>query len=161
VALRTMNSKKGDRMAFVTLDDRSGRIELAVFPESYKKYRDLLVKDKLLVVEGNVSVDDFSGGFRISSDRIFDINEARSQFAKRVVIALPAQQDDGAFAARLAQALGRFRNGACPVWVKFQCESAKADIALGHEWKVHPTDELLNSLTQLTGPDRVRVEYQV
>ena len=44
IAIRTMNSRRGERIAFMTLDDRSGRIEIAVFSEAYQKYRDLLVK---------------------------------------------------------------------------------------------------------------------
>jgi len=61
VAMRTMNTRRGDRMAFVTLDDRTGRLELAVFSELYTRHRDLLGKDNLLVVEGHVSVDEYSG----------------------------------------------------------------------------------------------------
>ncbi|NIO40453.1 MAG: hypothetical protein GTO41_09830, partial [Burkholderiales bacterium] len=62
VATRTMRTRRGDRMIFVTLDDRSGRLELAVFSELYMRHRDLLVKDNLLVVEGFVSVDEYTGG---------------------------------------------------------------------------------------------------
>ncbi|MFQ5488983.1 MAG: DNA polymerase III subunit alpha, partial [Gammaproteobacteria bacterium] len=50
VAIRTLNSRRGDRIAFVTLDDRSGRIDLAVFAEAYRRYRDLIGKDRLIVV---------------------------------------------------------------------------------------------------------------
>ncbi|MCK4587844.1 MAG: DNA polymerase III subunit alpha, partial [Gammaproteobacteria bacterium] len=50
VAIRTMNTRRGDKIAFVTLDDRTGRLELAVFSEAYHQYRDLLAKDRLVVV---------------------------------------------------------------------------------------------------------------
>ena len=83
VAMRTMNTRRGGKMAFVTLDDRSGRLELAVFSETYDHYRDLLVKDRLVVVEGEVSVDDYSGGIKMSTRKIFDIDHAREAFAKR------------------------------------------------------------------------------
>ncbi|MDH3513774.1 MAG: DNA polymerase III subunit alpha, partial [Gammaproteobacteria bacterium] len=51
VAQRTMQTRRGDRMAFVTLDDRTGRLELAVFSDLYAQSRELLAKDTLLVVE--------------------------------------------------------------------------------------------------------------
>ncbi|MEK7758840.1 MAG: OB-fold nucleic acid binding domain-containing protein, partial [Pseudomonadota bacterium] len=54
VGMRAMQTRRGDRMAFVTLDDRTGRLELAVFSELYERHRDLLAKDTLLVVEGQV-----------------------------------------------------------------------------------------------------------
>jgi len=47
-----MQTRRGDRMAFVTLDDRTGRLELAVFSELFERHRDLLAKDTLLVVKG-------------------------------------------------------------------------------------------------------------
>jgi DNA polymerase-3 subunit alpha len=159
VAVRTMNSKKGDRMAFITLDDRSGRIELAVFPESYRQYRDLLVKDKLLVVEGTVSVDEFSGGFRMSSDRILDVNQARAAFAKRIIINLPQDRSDPSGVNNLAELLKPFRDGGCPVWINYRAARARADVVLGAQWQVHPTDELIHRLTELTGPGQVRVVY--
>ena len=49
--MRVMRNKKGDTMAFLVLDDRSGRLEVAVFADKYREYRDKLVKDALLVVE--------------------------------------------------------------------------------------------------------------
>ncbi|TPW09231.1 MAG: DNA polymerase III subunit alpha, partial [Halothiobacillaceae bacterium] len=70
VGVRTMNGRNGERMAFITLDDSSGRVELAVYPENYRRYSDRLVKDRLLVVEGSVRIDEYSGNVRISGDRI-------------------------------------------------------------------------------------------
>jgi DNA polymerase-3 subunit alpha len=48
-------TKKGDKMGLLTLRDYNGFIEVAVFPESYKKYKNLCVIDIPLVVRGKVS----------------------------------------------------------------------------------------------------------
>ncbi|MCX6756646.1 MAG: DNA polymerase III subunit alpha, partial [Candidatus Nomurabacteria bacterium] len=48
-------TKKGDQMALVKLRDYRGTIEVAVFPETYKKYKSLLIIDVPLVVRGKVS----------------------------------------------------------------------------------------------------------
>ena len=159
VAMRTMNSRRGDRIAFITLDDRSGRIELAVFAEAYKKYRDLLAKDTLLVVEGTVSVDEYSGGFKMSAERIFDINTARETYAKRVEIDVEAEQAGNGFVDSLVHVLSPYRDGGCPVWLGYRNQQARAQIALGQEWRIHPTDELLHRLHELVGAERVRVVY--
>ena len=159
VAMRAMMSRKGDRMAFITLDDRSGRIELAVFPENFRQYRNLIIKDKLLVVEGTVSVDEYSGGFKMSADKIFDIDQAREAYAKRLVIDVEEHQAGNGFAGELAQRLAPFREGVCPVWIEYHAPTARAQLALGQEWRVHPSDELLHRLQELAGKDRVRVVY--
>lgn len=53
--VKTTITKKGDKMGLVKLRDYTGTIEVAVFPESYKKYKDLLIVDVPLVVKGKVS----------------------------------------------------------------------------------------------------------
>ncbi len=159
VALRTMNSRRGDRIAFLTLDDRSGRIEIGVFAEAYQRYRDLLVKDRLLVVEGAVSVDEYSGGFRMNAEKVHDIDHARANFARGLEIDLRADSDMNGLHRMLAGILEPFREGICPVWINYRGPVARARMSLGQEWKVNPTDELLNRLCEVAGEDSVRVLY--
>ncbi len=159
VAVRARNSRRGDRIAFVVLDDQSGRIELAVFSEAYNKYRNLIVKDKLLVVEGTVSVDEYSGGFKMSAEQIFDIDQAREQYARRVEIDVDATKAGNGFSRSLAQVLEPFREGRCQVCLDYQGDAAQAKLVLGSEWRVRPSEVLLHRLRELAGPDRVRVVY--
>ncbi|MDO9372073.1 MAG: DNA polymerase III subunit alpha [Gammaproteobacteria bacterium] len=163
VALRVMNNRRGERMAFITLDDRSARVEIAVFAEVYQHHRELLVKDKLLVVEGEVSVDEYSGNYKMSALRITDINQARERYAQRLVISLESDMAGNGMVSELAAALTPFRNGGCPVWISYRNayngSSINADLPLGQEWRVHPTDELLHRLAGLVGKDHVKVVY--
>ncbi len=159
VAMRTMNTRRGDRMAFVTLDDRSGRLELAVFADTYQHYRDLLVKDRLVVVEGEVSVDDYSGGIKMSARKVYDIDNARESFAKRLVLTLNQGQAVNGFVQDLAQVLAPFREGRCAVRVEYHRPDAQAQLTFGPDWRVRPTDELLRRITELTGEGSVRIEY--
>ncbi len=160
IAIRTMNTKRGDRMAFITIDDRSARIELAVFSEAYGRYRDLLTKDKLIVVEGEVSMDDYSGGYRMSARTIYDINQAREHFARRLLVGVDAIKAGNGFIPALQRTLQAFREGSCPVVIDYQRPDARAELPLGPDWRVHPTDELLHRLRELAGPDQVRLIYK-
>ncbi len=159
VAMRSMNNRRGERMAFMTVDDRSGRIELAVFSDVYQRYRDQLAKDKLIVVEGEVSMDEYSGGYRMSARRLFDLEHAREHFAKRLVIGVAAAQAANGFTNALAQVLRPFREGFCPVVLDYHGQGARAEVLLGDGWQVHPTDELLHRLAELAGEGRVQVVY--
>ncbi len=159
VAMRTMNTRRGDRMAFVTLDDRSGRLELAVFSDTYQHYRDLLAKDRLVVVEGEVSVDDYSGGIKMSARKVYDIDNARESFAKRLVLTLKQAQVVNGFVQDLARVLTPFREGRCAVRVEYQRPDAQAQLTLGPDWRVRPSDELLRRITELAGEGSVRIEY--
>ncbi|MBI3560471.1 MAG: DNA polymerase III subunit alpha [Gammaproteobacteria bacterium] len=160
VAIRTMNTKRGDKMAFITIDDRSGRIELAVFSEPYARHRDLLAKDRLIVVEGEVSMDDYSGGYRMSARTLYDINQAREHFAKRLLLSVDATQAGNGFIPALQSTLQPFRTGNCPVVIAYRRHDACAELPLGQDWRIHPTDELLHRLRELAGAQQVQMIYK-
>ena len=160
VSLRTMQTRRGDRMAFVTLDDRSGRLELAVFSEFYLRYRDLLVKDNLLVVEGQVSVDEYTGGFKMSAEKIYNIDQARSVFGSRLVIELDAGAAGNGFVDELREILAPAARGPCPVYLRYHGAQADAEIALGEEWKISPTGAVIERLGRLAGERNVHLDYR-
>lgn len=159
MALRTMNTKRGDKIAFVTIDDRSARIELAVFSEAYQRFQDVLIKDKLIVVEGEVSVDEYSGGYRMSARTIYDIEQARAHFAKRLRVGVNEARAANGFIPALQHVLQPFRQGSCPVVIDYQSQAARAELPLGQDWQVHPSDELLHRLRELAGEQDVEVIY--
>jgi DNA polymerase-3 subunit alpha len=159
VAMRAMQTRRGDRMAFVTLDDRTGRLELAVFSDLFERYRALLAKDALLVVEGQVSVDEYSGGFKMSAERIYNMDQARDAFASRIEIDLEARQTGGTLLHELRQILKPATPGNCPVHLQYDTGEAVAEIVLGPEWKITPNSLLLEKLAGLAGPGRVRLIY--
>ncbi len=159
VATRTMRTRRGDRMMFLTLDDRSGRLELAVFSELYARYRDLLVKDNLLVVSGAVSVDEYTGGFKMSAEEIYNISQARAALASKLVVDIDAELAQNGFVEELKKILEPASRGRCPVYLNYQSEAAQAEIALGEEWKIDPSDHVLDSLSQMAGAGSVHVIY--
>jgi DNA polymerase-3 subunit alpha len=159
VDLRTRNTQSGSRMAFLTLDDRSARMEIRVFSKVFEQYRNLLAKDRVLVVQGSLGLDDYSGEYRMTAEHIYDINEARQVYAKGLVLGVDAARAGNGFVPDLRQILNPFREGSCPVWIEYRNPQARARIALGDGWRVRPTDELLHRLRELAGPEQVRVEY--
>ena len=96
VNLRVMKNKKGDKMGFITLDDRSGRIEASLFAEAFNAAQALLQTDAMVVVEGEVSNDDFSGGLRLRAKRVMSLEDARTGLAEslRIKVASDALQGD-------------------------------------------------------------------
>jgi DNA polymerase-3 subunit alpha len=164
VELRTKQNKNGKRMGFATLDDRTGRMEVAVFSEVFDKYRDYLVKDTLLVAEGNLSYDDFAGQLRLTSERLMSIEQARAHFAKKLTIEWPGgEAGDGKsvqWVDELHDLLIPFRGGGCPIFIAYRGKGARSLLQLGEGWRVHPGEELLNRLQNRIGPDKVRLLYQ-
>ncbi len=159
IDLRIMTTKKGARFAIVTLDDRSGRIDAVVYADTYEKYKDLLVKDAILIVEGDVSHDDFSGGLRLSVNQVFDLVSAREQYAKSVKIVVADEKIDADFASKLERFLKPCARGSTPVELIYKSQEADATVYFSDEWKLQPTDDLIYHLRGLQGCEQVSIEY--
>ncbi|HAU4901885.1 TPA: DNA polymerase III subunit alpha, partial [Aeromonas hydrophila] len=140
IAARSMVTKRGNKMGIFTLDDRSGRLDVTLFSEALEKYEELMQKDRILVVSGQVSFDDFSGGLKMSARELLDINDARERFARAIRISLDEQQIDDRFFPRLCEILEPARAGVCPVQVNYRRPGSRARLTLGTEWRVTPTD---------------------
>ncbi|MDP2180170.1 DNA polymerase III subunit alpha [Methylicorpusculum sp.] len=161
VDIRTRQTKQGKTMGFVTLDDRSGRLELAIFGESYDKYRDLLSKDALLVAEGAIGIDDFTGMLRLTVEKLYSIEDARSQFARCILIDWKnAASSTKEIIDPFDAVLKPYKGGSCPVVINYSSNTARASVQLGEEWRVHPTDELIVRLKRLFEGDHVEVKYR-
>lgn len=164
VDLRTRESKRGKRMAFATLDDRSGRIEIAAFSECYQAYRELLARDVVLVAEGAANIDDFSGSLRLTVERLYSIEQARSEFARYLQINWQPGTDGEfqsgtAFVTELKQLVAPYVGGSCPVCIEYRGTSASTRLQLGEQWQVHPADELLNRLQHKWGSRSFCMRY--
>lgn len=159
VGLRTMRSKKGDTIAFVTLDDRTARVEVSVFAEVYSKYRELLVKDSMLVIEGEVSIDDYSGSIRARANQIFSLVAARRHFAKELFLRFDEQSIGPDLVEELTAVLQPYRKEGCPVILEYQKQKSRALLRFGAHWQVTPSDELLYELREKFGKERVELRY--
>jgi DNA polymerase III subunit alpha len=152
--------KRGNRNSFV-LDDRSGRIEVTLFDEVYQQHRALIARDAILVVEGSLRFDDFVDDWRIAAKRIIDIAQAREQYARRLVLRWPrgTNGDGSGLISAIEQALRPARGGRCAVAIRYAARVASANVLLGEEWSVRPSQELIERLGQLVGRDGVELVY--
>jgi DNA polymerase-3 subunit alpha len=160
-ATRTQMTRRG-KMIVVTLDDGTAQVELTVFNELFEAERAKIREDEPLVVEGKVSRDDFSGGLRVNADKLLTLAEARGRFAKALRLALNGKVSlgDTAAAERLRVLLAPYRNGPCPVRVRYRNAQAECELPLGESWRVRLDDELLSGLQQWLQAENVEVVYQ-
>jgi DNA polymerase-3 subunit alpha len=152
--------KRNGRTSFV-LDDRTGRIEVTLFDEQAQLYRELLVKDALLLVEGNLRFDDFSHAWRIAGKRIVALDAVREQRARRLILRWPRESavDSPRVTARLKELLATAAGGDCDVLIRYETSTARCVLGLDRAWAVRPTPALLEGLSVLLGPDALRLQY--
>lgn len=163
VEMRTRQTKQGKMMGFATLDDRTGRLEVAAFSGIFDKYRDLLCKDTLLVAEGSLSMDDFTNSLRLTAEKLYSMEQAREAFARSIVLDWQTDdqpQDPATFLETLAEILKPFCGGLCPIHINYRSATAKASMQLDDNWRVYPSDELLIQLRRFLGVAAVQVKYK-
>jgi DNA polymerase-3 subunit alpha len=159
VALRVMKNKKGDKMGFITLDDRSGRIEASLFADAFHGAQALLQTDTVVVVEGEVSNDDFSGGLRLRVKRVLSMEDARTQLAESLRIKVDIKALGGDRINWLGTLINKHR-GACPITLDYSSSEARALLQFGEAWRIDPADSLIQALRDQFGRENVFLNYR-
>jgi len=139
-SLRTMMTKRG-KMAVVLLDDSTAQVELSIFNEQFEANRNLLKEDSLLVLQGKVSEDSYTGGLRISAENLYSLASARAHFVSRLRLSMNGQSD----AEKLRAMLEPFRDPVqgCLVEIDYHNGQAACVAQLSSDWKVRPEEDLL------------------
>jgi len=161
VSVRTRNANRGGRMAFVTLDDDSGRIEVRIFPEVYERHRSLIVEDAIMLMQGALGWDEFNQTTRLTVERVLSLDEARAEYARRLVLRVNARQCEAGILRALAALLAEHRtDGRCAVWLEYSGPVARVELAFGSDWRVKPSEALLKRLRELVGAEVVQLRYE-
>jgi DNA polymerase-3 subunit alpha len=159
VGIRTMKSKNGSRMAFITLDDQSGRLEVRVFADVYEQYQSFIQPDKLVVIQGKIGQDNFTGGLVATAEKVFDITSAREIYGRALRLQVKTVEATDNWIEQLRTVLTPFKGGGVGLELNYHNGTATTLISLGEEWQITPSDTLMQQLSHLLGPGQVKMRY--
>ena len=154
VGVRTQMTRRG-KMLFVQIDDGTAMVEVSVFNELFEAERAKIVADEVLVIEGKVSYDDFSGGNRVVAERLMTLGEARARFAKYLLLKMNGNAD----ARKLESLLTPFAPGPAQVRVRYANAEAECELLLGDSRRVRLDDALVDALGNWLQPENVSIVY--
>jgi DNA polymerase-3 subunit alpha len=143
-SMRTQMTRRG-KMCFVTLDDKTAQVEVAVFNETWEASRNFIKEDEVLVVTGKASDDQYSGGMRVTADELMSLDAARTRYATGLKLKLKP----GITAAPLVEVLAAHRETkqvGCPVTLHYSNTQASCDLALGAAWTLRLSNDLFEAL---------------
>ena len=150
------------KIAIVTLDDGKARIEMFVGNAVLNEAQSLLKEDQLLIAEGKVSHDDFSGGNRVSAIKVYDLMSIQSSKAALLTISMNGQAD----AKKLKVLLRPYSREnfhtslkRCKVKVEYQNSNGKVELLLGPEWDVSLHEDLISGLSKSFHDENVKILY--
>jgi len=159
IDLRRIITKLGKRMAVITMEDRTGVVEMTLFSKIFDEVSQQLEKNQVFIVRGKVEEDSFNQNMRMLVESIEHLDIKRSQLAKRLVIFIKSEDQVNSFLENLQPLIQPFSGGQCPIHLVYQSKDAKAKMQLGAQYSVHPKNVLLAQLKQLCGEEFVKVGY--
>ncbi len=113
--LKIHKTKKGDRMAFITLEDLNGSLEVIIFPDTFQKNQALLKEDTPLYVKGTLDSDD-SGSRKMLANEIQPLEGLRGKLAKSVRIHIDLAKADTQLPGRLNLVMHKFSGEAAVIF---------------------------------------------
>jgi len=158
VGIRTMRNKKGKKIAFVTIDDRSGRMDISFFSDKYEDNIEMLQVDKLLMIEGDVSFDDYSGQCKMSAKQLVDLDQLRQQELKKVTLHGTLEQLGAEDADWLMSLFEKFGIGNVALELKLKFEN-RSVVCILNEPKISISEGLLEALERVWGREGVELHY--
>ena len=161
LAMRVLNTRRG-KMAFVTLDNAKVRIEISLYSDKFTQYAEILKKDTVLVAQGELSTDEYTGGIQMRVENLYDMASLRQNFLQNVELHLEESQLDSLYLQKLKQVIAEYRGGRVPISVAYtRNRGEKGEIKLGSDWNLEPRSGMMLTLKSIVGDDAVSCSYDI
>ena len=155
VGIKSNIDRKGKQMAFVTLEDFTGRVELILFSDLYETYRPLVRTDSLVLVKGTSSTREGEKP-KVLVQEIIPLAQAWQRVEGSLHLHLASGNLDSAALSNLKEIMSRNPG---PMRVILHVNSLETKLSLQlKDAQVSPNLSLYQGLSQLLGAQNVRLE---
>ena len=150
--IKTMTTKKGDRMAYFTIEDLHGMVEIIAFPDLYKSSNAFIVPESLIRVTG--IIDRAEKRTRLKAMKIESLADLQARAITRVNLRLGNQPNVMCRLSELQQILRR-HPGHASIYLTFCLPSHEADTAALPSLKVTPSEGFVTEVEEILGKGAV------
>lgn len=156
--MRTRPGNRG-RMADILVDDRTARINVRVYPEVFNEHSNKLIKDQLIIIDGDVVADDFfDNGVVMTANNIYLLSQLRQD--AKLCLRLSGVGKLSTEINHLKEVLSTYCRGNSYISVEYINNEGHCRLIFDDNWKVNINDTLLESLQNYLGEDNVYLEYK-
>ncbi len=153
--LKEVTTKKGDRMAFVALEDLNGRAEIVVFPEIFRSSINLLRKDSLVFIRGKINMREDTP--KVIAEEIIPLEQVEKKLTKVISIDLLTAGLDIETLKKIKDILAN-HPGQTPVYINFKDAAGKRIVVnSGEDFKVETGSALFEELGQILGNNAIKI----
>ena len=153
--LRVAKSRRGELWAQAALEDMSGKVELLVFPEAYRKLAEKVKLEVPVLIRGGVRIEEGANP-KVTANEIIPLDEVRVPLPKALRIRIPlGSANDGTVDALYA--LCSERKGEAKVLFDVEREGDFMVVMEAEGYNVMPDRNFLGRVEELCGRGSVRV----
>ncbi len=152
-ALKPFITKTGNRMAFATLEDLTGKIECVIFNKTYEKYEAILAEDEPLIITGRVNLAEDPKKF--FPEKIQKLKESAEERVSGVRVSIEVEGLNNMSLERLKQ-LFLANRGSVPIHIIMETTKGRARMPLGEEFYVNPTPQMAAKINELLQRNSVK-----
>ena len=155
VDVRRKIDRKGNTMAFVQLEDFTGKGELIFFSDAFTKFQNILFPDSIVLVSGKAESNGDS--IRIMANDACLLEEASGKYTKSIAVSIDASDHSRELLSSFKQMLGRYSHGNCSIFFSVTNGDSKPKIYRSNLYSVVPNRQFVESLFVLFGKDNVKL----
>lgn len=146
---KQLKSKKGDPMAFLTMEDMFESVEVIVFPDTYSRCHQLIESTDPIIIQGTIQKDE--RGPKIIADSLYSLSDAREKFTELVRIRLNSDKITRQRLESLKKILYQY-HGNCPLLLTLHFTGhGEVDIDVLKDLTIRPSRSLSDKVEELLG----------
>jgi DNA polymerase III subunit alpha len=154
-SMKKIIDKRGKTMAFITIEDFTGKAEVIVFSSVYKDVQNILVDDAMVMVEGNGEVS--GDTIKILANEILPMEEVRTKLAKKMFFRVDADSVTEEALLKLKTVFGEHK-GACNCYFNVTGKDFPVErVYLSRKFSVNPTNEFVDDVQTILGKHSIIV----
>ena len=154
--LRRITTKNNKKLVIIKLENATISLDIVVFSEVMNAHESWITNGQVIVIEGELSQDQYTRGVKMSANNLLSIDSARERFGKYLLITLSPENSNSIAQLR---ALLSEHPGECDVQLEYSNASVVKKMQLGEAWRVKPSMDLLSKLVELLPGSAVKMYY--
>ncbi len=154
-SVRTLRTKKGDRMAVIQLEDLSGSVEAVIFPDPFQRFQSLLKADALLLIKGTLDIED-SGNRKILVNEVQNLEGIRETLPKTLTIHVNLMEVQKDVAAKLQSVLEGHPGETSVIFQLEQPKEYLVTLRPNHFLKVRADGHFIRQVETICGSGAIR-----
>jgi len=166
--IKRKTTKNGSPMAFITLEDLEGTVEIILFPKVYEKCKEIIEKDEIIIIEGYLDVAE--GKIKVIAEKITFLEEyiknkkltskAREKnqnFAEELHLEINTEKNEPNFLKKLKKLFYGYP-GESQIIFHFKDKHKTILHAIDKKYSVNIDDKLMEEIRSISGNKKIWIE---